>query len=173
MFIAGEANAPGTYSRRTVNFLSDLDKFDAVSFSQRCGFAWTTGNVVPLVFDVKAEIYNGNGIDFNSLSHLDSIGLIQFNNIAGFSRLNLPKRFAVNYYGRLLSLEVSTDADNSLPIGHARLTKIGPELAPICGCGPVDGFWEYVLDKWKVSLPNTDGDHTSVSVATPSDPDHP
>ena len=52
------------------------------------------GDVVPLVFNVQAEIYNKRGINFNTLGHLESIGLIQFNNIAGFKRLNLPKRFS-------------------------------------------------------------------------------
>lgn len=31
--LAGEANAPGTYSKRTVNFLSDLDKKTLQSFN--------------------------------------------------------------------------------------------------------------------------------------------
>src|SRR5437868_4326288 len=91
--LAGEANAPGTYSKRTVNFLSDLDKNDAEMFSRLCCFGWEIGNVVPLVFDVQADIYNRSGITFASLSHLESIGLIQFNNIGGFQRLKLPKRF--------------------------------------------------------------------------------
>ncbi len=147
--LAGEANAPGTYSKRTVNFLSDLDKIDAELFSKLCGFGWAIGNVVPLVFDVQADIYNRNGISFNSLSHLESIGLIQFNNIAGFTRLKLPKKFVVHYYGRPLSLEMAKDADNNLELGNALLTKTGAGLAPICGSRPVDGFWEYVQDKWK------------------------
>src|SRR5207237_5859800 len=78
--LAGEANVPGTYSKRTVNFLSDLDKVDAESFSKLCGFAWQIGNLVPLIFDVQAEIYMKQGIHFTSLSHLESIGLIQFEN---------------------------------------------------------------------------------------------
>lgn len=151
--LAGEANAPGTYSRRTVNFLSDLDKIDAELFSKLCGFGWAIGNLVPLVFDVQAGIYNANGITFNSLSHLESIGLIQFNSIAGFSRLKLPKRIVVHYYGRPLSLEMPQDSDNQLAIGEALLTKTGEELAPICGSRLVEGFWEYVQDKWKQHLP--------------------
>jgi hypothetical protein len=151
--LAGEANVPGTYSKRTVNFLSDLDKIDAELFSKLCAFGWQIGGVVPLVFDVKADIYKRNGINFNSLSHLDSIGLLQFNSFAGFTRLNLPKTFVVQYYGRSLSLEVAKDADNCLELGHALLTKIGEELAPICGSKPVDGFWEYVQDQWKKHLP--------------------
>ena len=96
--LAGEANDPGTYTKRTVNFLSDLDKIHAELFSKLCGFGWAIGNVVPLVFDAEAEIYRNHGLNFNSLSHLESIGLIHFNNLAGFNRLKLPKRFAVQYY---------------------------------------------------------------------------
>ena len=36
--LTGEANAPGTYSKRTVNFLSDLDKSEANLFTKLCGF---------------------------------------------------------------------------------------------------------------------------------------
>ena len=56
--LAGEANAPSTYSKRTVNLLSDFDKSDAELFTKLCGFGWMIRNVVPLVFDEDAEIYN-------------------------------------------------------------------------------------------------------------------
>ncbi len=65
--LAGEANAPGTYAKRTVNFLSDLDKTEAELFSELCGFGWQIGDIVPLVFDVQAEIYNRYGINFSAL----------------------------------------------------------------------------------------------------------
>src|SRR6266851_8860849 len=68
--LAGEANAPGTYSKRTVNFLSDLDKGDAELFTHLCGFSWMIGNLVPLVYDEQHEIYNTRDINFNSVIHL-------------------------------------------------------------------------------------------------------
>ncbi len=153
--LAGEANTPGTYSKRTVNFLSDLDKVDAALFTKLCGFGWRIGDVVPVVFDVRAEIYNRRGVNFNSLSHLESIGLVQFGSIAGYKRLNLPKTFSVFYYGKSLALEMTKDAGNELEIGKTLLTKIGQELAPICGSRPVEGFRDYVMDKWKQYLPKS------------------
>ena len=60
--LAGEANAPGTYSRRTVNFLSDLDKAEADLFTKLFGFVWKIPFLAPLVFDGKAEIYNRHGL---------------------------------------------------------------------------------------------------------------
>jgi len=80
---------------------------------------------------------------------LESIGLIHFQGLAGFQRLKLPKRLTVFYYGQPTELEMPNDADNRMEIGKVLLTKIGHELAPICGSAPVEGFREYVLDKWQ------------------------
>lgn len=151
--LAGEANEPGTYSKRTVNYLGDLDKVDADLFTKLCGFGWQIGNVVPLIFHIQEKVYDENGITFNALSHLESIGLIQFSKTQIFSRLNLPKKFTVLYYGQSLQLEMPKDEDNQLQLGHVMLTKVGQELALICGSKPVDGFLEYVKEKWKAHLP--------------------
>ncbi len=151
--LAGEANAPGTYSKRTVNFLSDLDKAEADLFTKLCGFVWMIGKLELLVFDETAEIYNDHGIDFDSLNHLESIGLVQFGESANFIIGGLPKRLTVVYYDRLLVLNMPKDADNRLTVGKVLLTRTGTELAPICGSQPVDGFVEYVKDQWKQYLP--------------------
>ncbi len=156
--LAGEANTPGTYSKRTVNFLSDLDKSDAELFAKLCGFGWMIGYIVPLVFDVEAEIYNKYGINFNSLSHLESIGLVQFDSVASLVQRNLPKKFAVHYYGKPLKLEMPNDTGNQLEIGKVLLTKIGQELGPICGSRSVEGFRDYVMDQWKQYLPKSESE---------------
>ena len=69
--LAGEANFPGTYSKRTVNFLSSLDKTNADLFSSLCGFGWFLGDVVPLVLDDMQPIYNERGINFTTLTYLE------------------------------------------------------------------------------------------------------
>ena len=153
--LAGEANAPGTYSKRTVNFLSDLDKIEAELFTKLCGFGVMIKNFVPLVFSEHGAIYNRHGIDFDTLSHLGSIGLTQFGP-SGFLENKLPKRFTVSYYGKSLTLEVRDYPYNEIDIGRVLLTKVGQELAPICGSKPVEGFWEDVKDQWKRYLPKSE-----------------
>ena len=150
--LASEANAPGTYSKRTVNFLSNLEKGEADLFTRLCGFGWVIGNFVPLVFDQKANIYNKDGINFTTLGHLDSIDLIRFDGIGSFYKKNLPKKFSVTYFGKLLTVEMPHDAVNKLDIGKVLLTRTGNELVSICGSKPVDGFWEYVKENWKQYL---------------------
>ena len=155
--LATEANTPGTLSKRTVNLLSDFDKSDAELFTKLCGFGWVIRDVVPLVFDIQADIYNKHGITFDTLSHLEVIGLIQFNAF-GFGADECPKRFAVYYHGKPLSLEMPKVTNNELDIGKAVLTKIGQELAPICGSKPIEGFYEYVKEQWKEYLPAAEKD---------------
>ena len=147
--LAGEANTPGTYSKRTVNFVSELDKKDADLFTKLCGFSWNIGYIVPLVFDWDGEIYNRNGINFDTLRHLESIGLIQWVTTGHFTEDKLPKEVNTCYYDKLLLLEISSSLYDHLELGKILLTKIGLELAPICGSKPVDGFYEYVKNRWQ------------------------
>ncbi len=152
--LAGEANAPGSYSKRTVNLLSDLDKKDALLFQSLCRFIWLVGDITPLIFDSQSEIYNKVGINFSTLSHLDSLGLIQFNSMTGFSRQHLPKNFVVSYCNMPLPLTMKKDNDNNLDLGSVLLTQAGRELAFIVHAPYVDGFVEYVKTKWKAYLPS-------------------
>ena len=154
--LAGEANAPSTYSKRTVNLLSDLDKNDAELLTQLCGFGWMIVNFAPLVFNEKAEIYNRHDINFDTLIHLENIGLIQFAAPHDFTEPGLPKKFTVHYYGKRLRLDISKDPDNELDVGKVLLTKSGQELAPICGSKPVDGFYDYVKHLWIRYLPKVE-----------------
>ena len=146
--LAGEANNPGSFSRRTVNLVADLDKRDAELFRNLCGFAWTTGEATPLVFDVEGDIYNRSGITFDSLGQLESIGLIHFDNLAEFQIVNSHKQASVSYYGKEIVLEFPNDSDRNLDTGTTILTRAGQELAPMCGSTPVEGFFDYVYDRW-------------------------
>ena len=116
--LAGEANAPGTYSKRTVNFLSNLDKTEAELFTKLCGFVWVISGLTPLVFDDTAEIYNRHGINFVSLTNLDSIGLIKFGGIMDMSLRGLPKRIVIVYYGRPFTLELPKNSKINLKLGR-------------------------------------------------------
>jgi hypothetical protein len=168
--LAGEANSPGSYSKKTLTVLSDLDRPDAERFAALCRFAWTVGNIVPLVFKHDAAIYETNGVTFESLVQLENIGLIRFEHVGGFKHMGLPKRPILGYYGRPLRLELTNEEDNELQVGHVILTRIGQELARICGSTPVEGFWEYVLGEWKTYLPKAEDETAIAKEANPVGP---
>lgn len=150
--LAGEANSPGKYSKRTVNLLASLDKTDADLFSKLCDFAVVIGDFMPLIYDVDASIYTNHQIDFASLSHLESIGLITFNSLTGYVRRGLKQKGNIFYYGQNLWIEFTqpnTSNQFEMQVGYVFLTKAGQELAAICGSKAIDGFPEYVKEKWK------------------------
>ena len=152
--LAGEANIPGTYTKTTINFISELDEIDIELFTQLCDFAWKIGDesAMPLVFDEKLEIYNKHEITPETLTHLDNIGLIRFQTSDVF-KLHLSAGSVIaDYYGSELHLRMSRAANNEFEIGKVLLTPIGEELARICESEPVDGFYEYVKDQWQQYL---------------------
>jgi len=146
--LAGEANSPGKFSKRTVNSLSSLDKRDAILFTKLCGFAWYLDDVVPLVYSTEDSIYSQLGFPFHSLMHLDAIGLLSFEPLAGYRKTHLPKTVRVHYHGTPINIQFQNDQDNELAIGKVLLSQTGQELARVCGSEPIPGFLEYILDHW-------------------------
>ena len=145
--LAGEANQPGIFCKRTLSILSDLNKIEAEIFAKLCGFCWEIdGKLAPLVVkDVnKKPIYSRHGITFSSLSHFQTIGLLQFSHLSPFvfsSDCN-----EIFYFGRKLELH---DVKNDFRFGHGYFSVCGSELAAICDREPIDGLWEYVTHNYK------------------------
>lgn len=150
--LAGETNSPGAFSKRTVNLLAELDKRDAVLFTNLAQFTLTVygGQVFPYVQDLKDEIYTKTGIDFEELQHLDSLGLINFNNVAGYS-LEQPGskggQFLVEYRDRKAWVKVPEERNSQLSTGHVMYTRQGLELLKISSPQKNPDIWEYLLAK--------------------------
>ena len=146
--LAGEANAPGRYSKRTIDYLASLDRSDAELFRALCGFAWSVGQISPLVYNSEDAQYTEFGVTFGTLTHLDAIGLVKFSSISGFNFNRLPKQLNVAYFGAQFTLTMPLDEANTLDIGRVLLTKVGQELATICGATPKFGFADFVVSNW-------------------------
>ena len=146
--LAGEANAPGSFSRKTVNVLADFDKDSADMFVKLLRFAWMiNGQRTPLVFDLNYDLYKSNRLTLEVLVHLESLGLMQIAPI-GFQRTNLPRTLDVTYYGRLASITFPELSDNNLSTGIVFLTPAGYQIAGIVSSIPVEGFFEFVYNRW-------------------------
>ena len=116
--LAGEANSPGTFSNRTVNFLSDLDKSEAESFRTLCNFSWYLNNLhVSLIFDEKEPIYNTYGLSFYELNQLESIGLIQYNSNGNSLSLSKFRYIRAYYFDKNLIIDVSKIENGDLRVG--------------------------------------------------------
>ena len=145
--LAGEATNPGTYSKRTVDFVASMDKKDAELFTKFCQFTWVIGEPTALIFDAADEIYNKNGIDFSKLKHLDSIGLISFESVSGYVSQGFDKQTVIFYFGKPTLIEFTNEKDNEIKIGKAIFTQAGKELVSICGAKRNQDFYEYAIKK--------------------------
>jgi len=147
--LAGEANTSGSYSKRAIEVLSLMNKNDANLFERLCKFSWKIGGDCPLVVECRDSIYNEDGINFSVLTHLDSIGLLTFNNLTGYIRKGLPKTIIVSYFDKKVKLEFQKEKDNRLSVGQILLSQAGAELVSVCSSQPKEGFIDYVKGKWE------------------------
>ncbi|MDR3401111.1 MAG: DUF2806 domain-containing protein [Chthoniobacter sp.] len=147
--LAGEVNKPGSFSKRTISFLADIDKNDAESFAALCSFGFGPKREFPIIIDVGDDIYKRNGLSYAALIHLDSIGLINFGNISSFSASFVGNFIVMPYFGKSLVLNTP---ESKLDVGHVILTPMGKELAPLTAAKEVDGFLGYMKAHWSSML---------------------
>ena len=147
--LAGEANSPGLFSKRTINLLSELEQDDAKLFTSLNRFVWTVElEEIPIVFHTIGGFYEEYGIDFDSLTHLESIGLVRFQS-SGFGHDVNSNECIALYFGKPLLLRLPQAAHRGISTGTTTFTQSGKELAQICGSQPVDGYFDYVKGHWR------------------------
>lgn len=147
--LAGEANKPGSYSKRTIDLVSTLDKADAQLFTQLCSLSIAGGDIFPIILDHNAEIYTKKEITFATLIHLDALGLIKFDGIQTFMLQKLPQNIVLLHFGIPIAFKLPSESNNNFDVGRVMLTKVGQQLAPICGANPDIEFLKYIAEEYK------------------------
>lgn len=145
--LATEANAPGSVSKRAINLLSDLDKSDAEAFSTLCNFGWMFGKFVPLIFREADDIVVRNGLNYEVLVHLESLGLIRLSSGEFSFTFTEPGLSRGLYFDKSLIFEMKNTGPFN--IGKVVLTATGSQLAKIARTGPIEGVFEYVKDHYE------------------------
>ncbi len=146
--LAGEANNPGTFSRKTINILADMDKDDAELFSTLCGFLWRLdGQWTEYVFP-DDEFFQQKGINVLAIGDVESLGLVHVSP-TGFRTPDLPQEVVASYFGKSAQLTLLKSTGNSLLGGYVMFNGAGRQLETICEREEVDGLFEFMCDKWE------------------------
>jgi hypothetical protein len=128
--LAGEIRNPGTFSLRTLQFVSTLSREEAHKISKFCSFAFG-GNIVPTPEDLNAEKVPG----LRSRILMEELGIASSANPIGGLSFNCQVRPHSKYalIGSGYAIIVSNNADDSLKFAVACqvLTKPGQELIAI------------------------------------------
>ncbi len=145
--LAGEANAPGSFSRKATNTLADMDAGDAIQFLTLCRYGWRVDSTRLLVYDYRNSVYRDNRINFECLANLESYGLIRFDPIEGFSYHTNHKELKLEYDGRTIDVVLPVRNDkHHMFLGFVVFTSVGEQLSKLCDASPVDGFYDYIQD---------------------------
>jgi hypothetical protein len=146
--LSGEATEPGAFSKRTVDFVSSMDKKDAELFRKFCQFAWMMKEPTPVIFDTKDKIYSESGIGFSELMHLESIGLITLDMTRGYIKSGFGEISYISYFGERTKIEFQTESSsNKIDLGIALFTQTGKELFRVCDADKNIKYYEYVLSQ--------------------------
>ena len=150
--LAGEANQAGSFSKRTVNFMAELEKKDAEAFTNLCAFKWEIFDSNNQFLFIPSDFTNDtsnlfNKINFDHLIHLESIGLIKKASSSEYFLITCDSpKGQIEYIDSLYSFEFQNDTNKQISIGTAILTPMGEELSKICTPEPLAGFEEYTIE---------------------------
>jgi hypothetical protein len=164
--LANETNSPGSKSRKAVNVLADLEPEDAKLFRALSDFRLLRIQTLPFTFpgappparsrfntapnppllvvlDPQNELYSARGVDFESLAHLESLGLVKV----------VPQGYQIGP-GKIPLFHSKGDliltAESPVPLGQAYLTTAGAQLTELCfPLESPDGFPEYLAEFWR------------------------
>lgn len=144
--IAGEASSPGTFSKKCMAILSEMNVEDALLFSKLCGFCITLDiklddedllnrfydPILILSRDKDGSSYNEGAFPLLSLYNLEAFGLVT----TSLSRtLNLPRGAEIPYrLGSKIALLSGAGNVEKLRT-HVVLTQYGKELSKLCELG--------------------------------------
>ena len=161
--LAAEANNPGSYSKKTVNVLADLEPDDARRFRDLADFRILSLNPVYqgpqllglersptparlAVIDEKHPIYAERAIGFDSLPRMDWLGLVGYNPNGYQITLDSDMFNPYQCGGEVLYLS----GDKPASFGRVTFTPAGAELSELCNpMRPPDGFVSYLAEIWR------------------------
>ncbi len=149
--LAGEANIPGSFSKRTINFLASLDKENAELFTTLCGSVCSYNGPMPLIYDTKTADLKWQGIGFHDLLHLNAMGLICFQPLGHYTVSVDDKNMRIEYFDSWVNFEFKVKG-SVVHTGHVTLSDIGRQLCSICGAKPIPNFWPKTLPKLRALM---------------------
>lgn len=137
--LAGEVAKPGSFSKKTISIVKDLDTYSAQLFSKVCNCGFGQNKLTIFIHGYKNVFYKQNGLNYSTISNLESIGLLTFH--TGFGLIRTPARLKAGEIAEFkdkngtLSIhpmkEPFKEGLNEIPASNVTLTCFGQELAKV------------------------------------------
>ncbi len=151
--LSGEANNPGSFSKRTIHFMQTLDKSDAILFKNLCRHNWNGENLEPTPFINSYTLVTRQDIQPSlifkkpTLDHLKEIGLLNLID----NHLSLKEasgNYKLFYFGLPVRIRINSNFPALYGLSLIKFTQIGRELALICGADPDIDVMDLKIKEW-------------------------
>ena len=149
--LAGQVNAPGTFSIRAIATVADMQYHDAKKFAEICQFTWRMGHLdrrvlIEVPFG-SPESPMDRGINYHALMDLEAFGLVSNEFLQDRSRIGSTVVFT--HPGPRLTASIKADDYYDIPLGGVSFTTIGRELSHIVDIGkPAPEYVEACFRLW-------------------------
>lgn len=148
--LAGQANDPGSFTKRTLDIVTSLEKREAEQFTKLCSFRWLlAGEPTCILYKKQELIHEAHGVFSSDLQDLEDCRLVEYDGLSNRYRSDIKiVPFEMEYFGRKLRVSQLPDDkyhDGRFAIGMCRLTKSGAELSKICNAKPSSEIYEKTL----------------------------
>ncbi len=130
--LSSEANNAQSISKKTIEIFYMMEKKDVELYMKLLSYIWIIDSTIHIIIkDTENDIFKKRGIYFSSLIHLEDIGLIKFDNLAGFGITKVHKQLVLDYFGKIITIEFDKEENNEFPLGRILFTQAGRELLKI------------------------------------------
>lgn len=152
--LAGETSQPGSFSKRTLNFLKTIDKEEAEQFTEYCRFLFFLDDGWPFVVlnDACKKQMSDSFNNLDMTSHFESIGLIN-PTVFVIKPLNIIGK-TIHYFKQsyMFCGKVKQSKLIGLSTPKRNLSQIGYQLSLIAGGSPIEGFVKIISEGMKEDL---------------------
>jgi hypothetical protein len=152
--IAGEYNAPGTYSMSTLQVLKMLGKYELKLFEKVCSLL-LNNEMIPVELFVHNTIWLTNkiAVDFGNLQTLQSLGLVLPNQMTRSIQNLEKKNFAIKYGNKKLIFTPENEYFKTLSLpGFYGLSHVGKQILQHLHPEYIDDYFIWL--KTNYTIPN-------------------
>lgn len=145
--LSQEAAEKGSFSKKTVNILHDMESSDAILFAKICDFTvHIQGLPNVIITGFQTKLYNDSGINYNTISMLSHLGLVEHAGSGSFNA-KIHDTAATLHVGKtMVPIE---ETIRSIPLGVVEMTRAGYELSRLTTPNIRDDFTQHILDFYK------------------------
>lgn len=160
--LANEFETPGTMPPNMLRILSEFTQEYAMAFRSLCSMRmlllaisedekvmegrWR--NVI--IFEKNVEYMNKIGLSFEMLNELETLGVIKFDALAGYSAIGIKYDKVLVYINGTV-IETSSHPDDKFPIGNVIFTDAGGALRKITEPYELEGYVDIVKNYLKTN----------------------